>query len=513
MKIRFNFNNPQMKMGCDGKLKSCENKDTPGEPAFCEIDLNFLYMAYKMAYNIFPLKIGSPGAGKAITKLPDLNNQIYEDAAGIPRLLPANGHDMYNYVARYGAANFQTQTVMKLNGKLDPDKLKKAVRLSVDVEPVFGCRFIENESPYWKRLDDLDNTEFCSFEKAVNMGEAVQRFLDSPFSMDNDPMVKLRLISSASYDTLCLKNNHTCCDGTGTKEYLQLLSEIYSSIDQDNGVFVPKPRIRNRWDQDRLFNALGIKDPETAWNNNGEIPELLWTFPWRQGQPDVARVVVCKLPYGYINIMSRYGKARGATINDILLTAFYRAMFEFSQPQYGIPMHIPMTVDLRRYLPDQKTGAIRNFSGGIDTKLTRVANEPFAGTLSRIVPMMNEIKKGRPGLQSAVGLERVERANFYDTLAFYRDAGKKLTYTDEFAPVLSNLSYISKSPLKFGKTTVTDAYIVPPALSAPGYLLCVSTYNGLITFAVSYYESQARREDIERVLNLIKKEIMEGCRG
>ena len=47
------------------------------------------------------------------------------------------------------------------------------------------------------------------------------------------------------------------------------------------------------------------------------------------------------------------------------------------QPIYGFPMEIPITVDLRRYLPDNKTEAIRNFSGSVSTRLTMVANESF----------------------------------------------------------------------------------------------------------------------------------------
>lgn len=508
MKIRIKFDNTQMKFGRDGKLHSSPNKKNPGEPAFCEIDLDFLYMLYKM----LPPNIKGLNIYKTPTKSIDPNKQIYLNAAGIPIQMPANGHDIFNYVARFGAANFQVQAALKMDGRLDPEKLAKAVRLSLDAEPVFGCKLIEHEPPYWKRFNDIDKVEFLSFEKTHNMDEAVHRFLESPFSMDNDPMVKLKLISSDSYDTLCLKINHTCCDGTGAKEYIQLLSDIYTTIDQENGVYVPKPTMRTRKDQDRLFSALGIKDPETAWNPNVDIPKMMWAFPWQQGQADVARVAVCRLPEGYVDVMSRYGKARGASVNDIILAAFYRTMFEISQPECGIPMHISMTVDLRRYLPDQKTEAIRNFSGGVDSSLARVANEPFEGTLARILPVTDQIKNSRPGLQSAVGLERVEKANFYDTLAYYGNSEASLTYTDEFAPVLSNLSYLNKSLFRFGRNVVTDAYIIPPAVSAPGLLLCVGTYNGVMTLSVNYYESQASRESMEGFLNLLKEEIMEGCK-
>jgi NRPS condensation-like uncharacterized protein len=215
--------------------------------------------------------------------------------------------------------------------------------------------------------------------------------------------------------------------------------------------------------------------------------------------------------------MSGYARARGATINDLLVTAFYRAMFEMSQPLYGIPMDISMTVDLRRYLPNQKAEAIRNFSGGFNTRLARLPNEPFDKTLSRVVAVMKNIKRGYPGLQSALGLEHMEKGDFHETLSFYRNIGQffKLCsgYLQFCTPVLSNMGYIDTSLLRFGDKFVTDAYILPPAISSPGLLLCMGTYNNEITMAVRYYETQVHRSQIERLLNLIKNELMEGCKG
>ena len=52
----------------------------------------------------------------------NLSDQNMKDKTGI---LPANGHDIYNYVARYSMSNLQIQAIMKLDGRLDFDKLKQ----------------------------------------------------------------------------------------------------------------------------------------------------------------------------------------------------------------------------------------------------------------------------------------------------------------------------------------------------------------------------------------------------
>ena len=71
---------------------------------------------------------------------------------------------------------------------------------------------------------------------------------------------------------------------------------------------------------------------------------------------------------------------------------------------------------------------------------------------------------------------------------------------------------MSDNLLKFGKRTVTDAYIVPPTVRAPGLLLMVSTYNGIMTLSAGYYEASMPDGIIEALLHSIKDELIQECR-
>ena len=55
----------------------------------------------------------------------------------------------------YGYVN----TVVQFPGRLDAQRLRRATRLSVDAEPILGCRFVDSwYHPYWQRRNDLDST-------------------------------------------------------------------------------------------------------------------------------------------------------------------------------------------------------------------------------------------------------------------------------------------------------------------------------------------------------------------
>lgn len=436
-----------------------------------------------------------------------------------PDVLPANGHDIYNYVARYGMGNFHSQAILKLDGTLDFDKLTKAVRLSFDAEPVLGCRFVEGNPPYWKRMENIDKVKFCSYEETDNVEDAVQRFLESPLDMDKDAKIKLSLIRSESCDTLGIKANHACCDGTGIKEYVQLLSDLYSKLVLSEEEFVPTPSKRGRDDQDRLLKNLGITDPDALWIPGSDITIPTWAFPWMQGTSNATRIVTRRLSQDQVDMVGSYAKSKEATINDLIIAAYCRAMLKMGHPVYGVPMGVNITVDLRRYLPDKKAEAIRNLSGSSNIWINMQKDEDFGDTLARVVFLTNEMKKGYPGLQSAIGLERLEKISFQDTLAYYQatsNVGKSMPncpafYGNRCVPALSNLGILTKQLIRFGETSAMDYYIIPPVVSAPGILLVAGTYNGIMTLGAGFYENTVSCDDMERLLNNIRDELLKGC--
>lgn len=436
-----------------------------------------------------------------------------------PESFPASVHDIGNYVARYGIANFQNHIIMRLAGRLDFETLSRSVRLSIDAEPVLGCRFVLCNAPYWKRIDNLDAITFCSMEEAENPDLGVKGFFESPLDMDRDPMIKVRLVRTKAFDTLCLKINHTCCDGGGIKEYVQLLSEIYNTLDRGD-TYEVKPRIAGRKDEESVLEQLGIKDPKTAWKPMQDIPRSLWPFPWKYVRSDSARYSACKLPEGFVAEMSRFAKARGATINDLILTAYYRAMFEYCRPLYNIPLDMASTVDLRRYLKDSKAEAIRNFSGGFVLRLPRIKNESFENTLARVTKATGMVKSGNPGAQTAIGGEIARKLDFVSYFNYLKLLDKVAAHMIQFPlyvgnvglPTLSNMGILLNKLIGFGSATATDAYIIPPCVRAPGFFLVAGTYNDIMTLSTSWFKGTIHRKDAEKLLDMIKTELVEGCR-
>jgi NRPS condensation-like uncharacterized protein len=221
-----------------------------------------------------------------------------------------------------------------------------------------------------------------------------------------------------------------------------------------------------------------------------------------------------------LEILKNYAKARNATINDLILTAIFRAMFQISKPPYGVPMDIPITIDLRKYLPDHKAQAIRNFSSGMVIRMDRRPNESFEETLSRIQLLTKDIKNKHPSVENIRMAEIIESMNFPIICSYFKTMSRIIDFASQnlffvfkkCSPVLSNFGFISKSLIKFGKNTVTDAYILPPVVRAPGILLVASTYNDIISLGVGYYKPSVQSADMQGLLDKIRDELINGCK-
>ena len=534
MKADFNSGDRKNNYSCKSKLKEYKGIN-PFVTSFYKYNMNALNKFYeRMSHNIECMSHNMANyyrnCYKAFEKAANINKpscceKTFSDCNKcdkneIKDIFPANGHDIFNYLVRHNMRNPQIQVVMKIDGRLDFDKLKRAVRLSVDAVPVLGCRFVEDDLPYWKRLDNINEINFCSIEETNYADEAVKRFLQSPLDMENDPMVKVKIIRSKENDILGVKVNQICCDGTGIKEYIKLLAKIYSHLDQRSGSFMPVSKRDISYDQVKLFKELIAIFPDLKWNPEPVTRKVMWSFPWIQSGGDSVLFTVCRFPEGSLDSISKYGKLKGATVNDLILTALYRVMFNTSMPRYGVPMDIFSTVDLRKFLPAQKDHAVRNLSGGFITRIPRLINESFEGTLSRVMQATKKIKNRYPGESKITGQENTENA----CLTYYNNYFELMSQTSEIAsqssnyigkvcfPGLYDIGCISKSLISFGNNVVTDAYVILPVIRAPGLLLLASTYNDTLTLSVGYSKNSVSPRYMEGFLNKIKNELLRECR-
>lgn len=419
----------------------------------------------------------------------------------------ANVQDRLIYAARNRLLNLQNQAVLELKGRLNENRLARAVRLSIEAEPILGSRFIERKyHPYWQRFIDLDSIEWFSLEETLDKQKAINRFLTTPLNNEHEQQLKVKLIRSKENDTLCVKISHACCDGGGLKAYQQILAGIYTQLSNDED-YTLGLNVGVRRDPNYILGNLGIVNLINAWEPKQAPLQPTWAFPFCPCEPDEQMITIRRLSSKYVEALSSYAHKRGTSMNDLVLTAFYRAMFIMLDPPPGKPKEILITVDLRRYLRDGKANAINNLSSAVSARISRVPGESFEKTLARVSAATAQIKRKQPGIHVAVLFGLLSLLSYEQNGNFVRGIKKWLMQTGKCSPVLSNVGSISKSTIWFGKTPVVDAYQVSPAIYAPGFMLGVCKYNSYLTFTVSYYKPCTPQEKVEQFLEIILHEL------
>ncbi|HEY7390687.1 MAG TPA: hypothetical protein VH640_19375, partial [Bryobacteraceae bacterium] len=400
----------------------------------------------------------------------------------------------------------QLHYVLKLEGRLDEARVRRAVRLAMDAEPVFGCRYVPRNKPFWERRDDLDSIPLCEVLETTEVQRELERFAARPSDATRDPLVEIRIVRGAS-DSLCLKVSHVPADGAGGKELLYLIATLYRALEKNPSYRVaPNLGVRGAG---QLFRRFGWRRSLAAIAYPALTPpENIWRFPVGDLHDIGTRTFAARrLDPVQSKALRDYAIDAGATLNDVLLAALFRGLWRFLDFSCKVPQPAWIPVDFRGYLPSGKTEAICNFVGMMYPTLCRIPGEPFQGTLQRLQ-------------QNSLSTEHRERfALFYSLLialthhCFLERIGmrmervaRKNLETRSTAVHFSNNRTLSLSKLDFGLPIVDADQFVPAAIP-PGLLISVLSFRGSIKFAITYFDRAMKTEDVERFFDTFLEEL------
>jgi len=419
--------------------------------------------------------------------------------------IAVNGSDIFNYMQRYVGSDNQIQVVLEIDGCLDEHRLWKAIRLSASAEPVLGCRFVEHqEHPYWQPRADLDSISWGSLLETQDRSTAMDAWLSDLLDMDHDPMVKGCIIRAAGRDTLCLKINHTCSDVGGCIQYVHLLASLYQKLGVDPA-YRPVPNLAER-DQSKIFKQLGFTSD--AWNTQQSPEPLGPGAPFTLGEAKYRRQSIRKIPMGTLTKLRDSLRQEGVTINDLVLAAYVRALYQHIGGTIEEPIRIIVTGDLRRYLPAQQVHPLCNLSGIIHFHLEDRPVGTYQDTVRKVSAIMKRSKDNKMGLsRAATFLEFLAQTEFSNVVKMMREARERSVKSGKMSPILSNFGMMSPTTILFDNLEVTDAYIVTTAEYAPGLMLGASTYRDWMTFCIAFFASNIATSWVDALLDTVVSDL------
>ncbi len=422
-----------------------------------------------------------------------------------PKRIYASANDNLNYLLRSGTDQ-QINFIFHLNGHIDTNRMKKAVRLSMDAEPVLGCRYVINRrKTYWERRDDIDDLEYFTLIKSDNPESDIRKIVLYQIDPSIESIIQIKIIRTKQNDILYIKSDHSVMDGGGFYDYLTLLCDIYNKLIEDPDYQV-KPNVLATRELNQVFKHYNFrKKMRSLLRDEGYIPT--WSFPSIGTGRTKKTFTLRQIEPDRFERIKVYGKERNATLNDMFLTAVFRSLFKLKKPDSNKPMTIAVPTDLRVLMPTKKAETIANLVSSTFVSLKYDPEATFDGMLIELNKQMNKKKDIYLGMGQTYMINNLFKLRYAWVRWLANRIYKGLYRRGKMHPIITNVGQIDSQKRFFGNVDVEDGYIITPINWAPSFSMGISSYNKKISFSIAFCEDSYDKRTIELFLDYIFKEL------
>lgn len=396
----------------------------------------------------------------------------------------------------------QIHCVIRLDKKLDENRLRRAVDRLIDSFPLIRSQFVEDEgTPYWKDAG-LTSKDIVSLRETVHPEEELQTVICSKTDAASGPQMLLYVVRSKTADCLCVIINHMLCDGAGFKELLYLLSLAYSQLRTDPDYRLPRQNGSRSACQ--ILHTFGCADKvkilAARYGLSRHDGSVVFGLTGDRNAPFIVTHTIGRERFF---AAKAYAKQYGATVNDLLLAAYLCALHSVLPDRTAA---IQCVLDLRKFLPRKNAAGLCNLTSNLVCDIGPDVGEKFSDTLLKVKHVMDKEKKQVSCLHLIMLLETLFHVLPY-TLA------KRAVLKEYRNPPLamSNIGVIDSGRLSFDGVPVTSAFITGSVKYSPLFQLALSTFEDEVTLSVAFHGTKRDREKIGRFLEAIDKELP--CEG
>ncbi len=401
--------------------------------------------------------------------------------------------------------------VADLPGPLDVDLLRRAVAAVAEDLPELGSR---PRQGFWRTRWEPDEevswtiTEIEASDEA-EADEVEAGLFAGPFALEGRLPLEARLVHLPDGDRLMLRVNHLLADGGGTKELAYRIAAACRSLRKDPS-WRPTPirrthalwRLLTAWRPWRVpAYTLGLLDDLWALR-----PGRGMTVPMAVGDVEATRCGRLHLEHGPVEALRARWREEGATVNDLLVTAFARAL-ERTFPDVPAPeINLVCTADLRQLVA--ATDQVENFSAIHTLRMGRRPLPPPRELLRHAMALTRRWKRGLVGYGFALFAVHLATALPGALLRKAIGHGVRHGPPQRLGPVVfTNMGRLDPQRLDFGAGPCNHAYILPPIGHPPVLIAAATGCRGAVDVTVAHCEPALTASRVEAFLDAVRDEL------
>ena len=393
---------------------------------------------------------------------------------------------------------------LRYDYEIDIEALKTVLICFFEKAPVLHSSFTDNRiSPYWTvkdyKINDVLTVKEVSEE---NLDQEINDFLVQYIPPDADIQMKVAVFNHSGKSVLCIVENHMCMDGGDLKYFMKSLCKNYSDF-VENGISPVDLRTGTR-SYESVYEDFSSGEKRLAKNLYKNVNSKDdHGFPFTPNSiKDKSFIAKRKIPAFKFDAIRSSGKKHGATINDMILTAYFYSLYELAGFDKRDGFSISCAVDLRRHIKDNSDQGVTNHTAWMQCRVPEQGDNIFE-TLNYVVHSSNQFKEDR-----FVGLHGLPLLSFgYKILPLAASEEViKIGYANPLL-AMSNIGVLEVDKLSLAGNEPTDGFMSGAVKYKPFALLSVTSVRKELTLSMCVRGNEIDKEIVEKFFDLMVKNI------
>jgi NRPS condensation-like uncharacterized protein len=419
---------------------------------------------------------------------------------------PAPAFDIFNvYFERIYDPTMHV--VFTLDGEIDAGIMREATKRLIASDPYLRSRLAEVDGrAVWEEVPaEQWEGAFVLFPAG-----GVEILPPPPLDVRSGPQMRVSLYRRKEGDLVAVTCHHGFCDATGALTLARDLFAAYREI-MDDPDFRPAPREPYDRSTERVLALYSDEERQRALAEEEPFVDR-WRFPVERTGRGTPRVSCRTLAPERLGHIKAFGREHGATVNDVLIAAFYLAFARIRDDPSDReePRSLLTSADLRRRYPGlYEDCPLTNLSIAYEVTLSAGEGARLEDIIGQVTAITARRKVGSLGVAAILFYEEIMAGGMPAVRTFFDEMIERYETSGQKNPVFSNLGVFDPGnylPIPGKDGTALDLLDVQyhPCTCWPyGFLTIVSTFRDRLTLATAYEEGPYSTAVVEQFLEYV----------
>ncbi|MDE6188994.1 MAG: hypothetical protein K2G37_01740 [Clostridia bacterium] len=390
------------------------------------------------------------------------------------------------------------------DGEVDVKALRKSMHYILEHYPVLRSTFKPSSiKPHWSVNEDYCEEETVGVVYCDDLEKSVFASLSEEIDWSAKFQYRLTVHYCGGKSAISLIVNHMCMDGADFKYFVSKIAEGYNIIMQGGELssLVLKSGDRGAG---QLYKDMSEEDAKAAKElmKNVSRTGVKNKFAFTDDEDCKVFFTCKKLKKEYVAKLKERGKQLDATLNDVLVTAYARAISRYIEKSDDPRIAVTCMKNLRDHIKSGESEDLTNLTGFMPCVLDKIEGT-FEDTLASVAAKTKEAKDDKFCGLYGLPLMALAFKVFPYSLAEF---AIKIGYENPLIG-MSNIGVIPEDAVALYGVDCYDTFMTGATKKKPYIQLTATTYRGETTLCIAQKCSQNDKEIIDKFFDEIIGEL------